>query len=119
NHSHQGIIVRDEDLQVVTGLRQLRWGTDKVGDWLRSPVPDKHRQSLVPQMIGNATADDPEANDPNRLSDGPRHIPTIWKLRLNPRPRNCSLHHKMDRTRPAPTSTRPRRRDASLREGVP
>src|SRR5690242_15163558 len=88
NHSHQRVIVRDEDLQVIAGLRQLPWRTDKVRHWLRSAVPDKHRQSLVPQMIGNATADDTKANNPNRLSDGPRHIPTIWKLRLNPRARN-------------------------------
>ena len=84
NRSHQRIIVGDEDLEVIAGLRQLRWGTDKVGHWFRSPVPDKDRQSLVPQMISDAAADNTEADNPNRLSDGSLHIPPVWKLRLNP-----------------------------------
>src|SRR6266480_1136870 len=84
NHAHQRIIVGDEDLEVIAGLRQLRWRTDKVGHWSRSPVPDKDRKPLVPQMISDATADNTQAYNSNRLSDGPRHIPPIWKLRLNP-----------------------------------
>src|SRR5690242_6921473 len=97
NHSHECIIVGDEDLEVITRLRQLRWGTDKVGYWFRSPIPDKDRQALVPQMISDAPANNTEADNPNRLSDGPRHISSIWKMRLNLHARNSSLHHKMGR----------------------
>src|SRR5678815_5778721 len=82
DHSHQRIIVGDEDLEAIAGLRQLRWGTDKVGHWFRSPVPDKDRQSLAPQMISHSAADNTEADNPNRLSDGPRHIPLIWEIAI-------------------------------------
>src|SRR5690348_4102678 len=83
NRSHQRLIVGDEDLEVIAGLRQLRWGTDKIGHWFWSPVPDKDRESLVPQMISDPATDNTEADNPNRLSGGPCHISTIWKLRLN------------------------------------
>src|SRR5205085_10201895 len=73
DHSHQRIVVGDEDLEVIARLRQLGRGTDKVGHWSRRAVPDEDRQPLMAQMLGNATANNAEANNPEALSKTTRH----------------------------------------------
>src|SRR5207237_3438247 len=89
DHSHQRIVVGNEDLEIIAGLRQFRRRTDKVGHRSRSPVPNEDRQPLMAQMIGNATANNAKANNSNALSNTTRHVRALWKLRLNVPP--CNL----------------------------
>src|SRR5436190_23612638 len=96
DHPHQRIVVRDEDLKVMARLRQFGRGTDKVGHWSRGAVPNEDRQSLTPQMVGNPTANNAKANNPNAFSNSTRHA--LWKLRLNLSPRN-SIHLTTNRVR--------------------
>src|SRR5205807_10364049 len=77
DHSHQRIVVGDEDLEVIARLRQLGRGTNKVGHRSRGAVPDEDRQPLMAQMIGNATANNAKANNPNTLSNSTRHVRTL------------------------------------------
>src|SRR6266446_358710 len=106
NHSHQRIVVGDEDLEVIAGLRQLGRGTDKVGHWSRGTVPNEDRQSLVAQMIGNTTANNAEANNTHALSNSTRHVRALWKLRLNLPPCN-SIHFTTTRVRCASSDSSP------------
>src|SRR5207237_10658075 len=105
DHSHQRIVVGNEELQIIAGLRQLRWRTDKVGHRSRSPVPNEDRQPLMAQMIGNATANNSEANNTNALSNGTHHVRSLWKLRLNLRPCN-SIHFTTNRVRCASSDSK-------------
>src|ERR1700720_4869455 len=98
DHPHQRIVVRDEDLEVIARLRQFGRGTDKVGHRSRGAVPDEDRQPLMPQMVGNATANNAKANNPNALSNSTRHVRALWKLRLNLSPCN-SIHLTTNRVR--------------------
>src|SRR6266536_1770984 len=94
DHSHQRIVVGDEDLEVIARLRQLGWRTDKVGHWSRRAVPDEDRQPLMAQMIGNATANNAEANNPNALSNTTRHVRPSGNCDLTYRRAIYSFHHK-------------------------
>src|SRR5438309_11713854 len=105
DHSHQRLVVGDEDLEVVAGLRQFGRGTDKVGHWSGSAVPNEDRQPLMAQMIGNATANNAEANNTNALSNGTHHVRSLWKLRLNLRPCN-SIHFTTNRVRCASSDSK-------------
>src|SRR4029453_8769087 len=105
DHSHQRIVVGDEDLEVTAGLRQFRRGTDKVGHWSRGAVPNEDRQPLMAQMIGDATANNAEANNTNALSNSTRHVCSLWKLRLNLRPCN-SIHFTTKRARCASSDSK-------------
>src|SRR6266480_983747 len=105
DHSHQRIVVGDEDLEIITGLRQLRRRSDKVGHRSRSPVPNEDRQPLMAQMIGDATANNAEANNSNALSNSTGHVRSLWKLRLNLRPCN-SIHSTTNRARRASSDSR-------------
>ena len=105
DHPHQRIVVGDEDLEIIARLRQLGRGTDKVGHWSRSAVPDEDRQPLTPQMVGNATANNAKTNNPNALSNSTRHVRALWKLRLNLSPRN-SIHLTTNRVRCASSDSK-------------
>src|SRR4029077_4330121 len=105
DHPHQRIVVGDEDLEIIARLRHLRRGTDKVGHWSRGAVPDEDREPLMPQMVGNATANNAKANNPNALSSTTRHVPALWNLRLNLSRCNC-IHLTTNRGRCASSDSK-------------
>src|SRR5438874_9939460 len=105
DHPHQRIVVGDEDLEIIARLRQFGRGTDKVGHWSRGAVPNEDRQPLMAQMISDATANNAKANNPNALSNSTRHVPFLWKLRLN-LPRCNSIHLTTTRVRCASSDSK-------------
>ena len=83
DHPHQGIVIGDKYLQVVTGLRQLGGRADEVRYRSRSAIPNKNGQSLATQMLGNAPANNTEPNQTNVLTKGSRHLNAV-KVTLQP-----------------------------------
>ena len=74
NGLHQGVIIRNKNLEIIAHFRQLRGRTDEVWNRTRSSVPNEDLKSFLAQIGGHATTDNPEADDSNIFSHWTGHV---------------------------------------------
>src|ERR1700687_4420342 len=71
------VVVRNENLNVVTHLGQLGRRTHEIRDGSRVPVPNKNMETQTAQIVGDPASDDAEPDYTHLFPGSTRH----WGLR--------------------------------------